>query len=51
MEKINHLDLSSLQSMCFFFKCNPEVHGGGVGKGEGKGEKGKNTCQQSLRIC
>ena len=31
-----------------FFKCDPEVHGGGEGKGETQGQKGKNTYQQSL---
>lgn len=31
-----------------FLKHDPDVHGGGAGKGEGRGEKGKNACQQSL---
>ena len=48
MEKINPR-LKQPAEHAFFFKRDPDVHGGGVGKGEGRGKKGKkNTCQQSL---
>ena len=45
MEKINPR-LKQAEEHAFFFKCDPDVHGGGVGKREGKKEK--NACQESL---
>ena len=48
MEKINPR-LKQAEEHAFFFKCDPDVHGGGVGKGEGRGNKWKkHTYQQSL---
>ena len=38
MEKINPR-LKQAEEHAFFFKCDPDVHGGGVGKREGKKEK------------
>ena len=47
--KVNQ-QFSSLQSRRFL-KRDPDAHGGGAGKGEGREEKGKNPCQRSLWNC